>query len=226
MTYPPSYNIWKVPPRRGAPVQLTFGETSYESPDVAEDGRIVVSRVRSQSDIWKFPIDGEPADNSKNGIRITRQTGQVQTASVSPDETEVVFLSDSGGHSNVWVARTSDGAMRPITREFGRGLIAVPFWSPRGDLINFLSTRNSATSDATLWLVKPDGSDPRDLQISGVWVCWSGDGQWLYYSDLKEGVYRIRKLPVTGGEPITVREDKSVVRRLLMVQCCTTVGSS
>ena len=207
MSYPPSYNIWKVPIGRGAPVQLTFGETSYESPDVGKDGRVVVSRVRSQSDIWKFPIDGEPADNSKNGVRITRQTGQVQTVSASPDESEVVFLSDSGGHSNVWAARTSDGAMRPITREFGRGLIAVPFWSPRGDLINFLSSRNSATSDVTLWVVKPDGSDARDLQINGVWACWSGDGQWLYYSDLKEGVFRIRKLPINGGEPVTVLED-------------------
>ena len=57
MTYPPSYNFWMVPLGRGAPVQLTFGETSYESPDVGRDGRVVVSRVRAQSDIWKFPID-------------------------------------------------------------------------------------------------------------------------------------------------------------------------
>ena len=211
MSYPPSYNIWKVPLGHGAPVQLTFGETSYESPDIAADGRVVVSRVRAQSDVWKFPIDGDPADNAKRGVQITRQTGQVQTVSVSPDETEVVFLSDSGGHSNVWAARTADGAMRPITREFGpRGLIAVPLWSPRGDLINFLSSRNSATSDVTLWVVKPDGSDARDLRINGVWACWSGDGQWLYYSDLKEGVFRIRKLPINGGEPVTVRDDNVV----------------
>ena len=211
MAYPPSYSIWRVSTGRGDPLQLTFGETSYESPDIAPDGRVVVSRVRAQSDVWKFPIDGDPADNAKRGVRITRQTGQVQTVSVSPDETEVVFLSDSGGHSNVWAARTSDGAMRPITREFGpHGLIAVPLWSPRGDLINFLSSRNSATSDVTLWLVKPDGSDARDLQINGVWACWSGDGEWLYYSDVREGVFRIRKLPVNGGEPVTVRDDNVV----------------
>jgi Tol biopolymer transport system component len=211
MSYPPSFNLWMVPIAGGSPIQLTFGEISYESPDVGKDERVVVSRVRAQSDVWKFPVEGEPADNAKRGARITRQTGQVQTVSVSPDETEVVFLSDSGGHSNVWAARTADGAMRPITREFGpRGIIAVPLWSPRGDLINFLSSRNSATADVTLWLVKPDGSDPRDLEIAGTWACWSGDGQWLYYSDLEKGAYRIRKLRIDGGEPITVRNDNAV----------------
>ena len=41
----------------------------------------------------------------------------------------------------------------------------MPVWSPQGDLINFLSSRNSPTGDVSLWVVKPDGSDPRDLQI-------------------------------------------------------------
>jgi Tol biopolymer transport system component len=136
MAYPPSYNLWMVPITRGAPVQLTFGEISYESPDVAKDDKLVVSRIRSQSDIWNFPVEGDAADNAKRGVRITRQTGQVQTVTVSPDESEVAFLSDSDGHSNVWAARIADGTMRPVTREFGaRGIVAVPHWSPRGDLL-------------------------------------------------------------------------------------------
>jgi eukaryotic-like serine/threonine-protein kinase len=211
MAYPPSYNLWLVPIGGAAPVQLTFGEVSYHSPDIARDGRCVVSRVRAQSDLWKLPVGGEPADNAKRGQRITRQTGQVQTVSVSPDEKEIVFLSDTGGHSNVWAARITDGEMRPITREFEpRVLVAVPLWSPRGDLITFLSSRNTTTADVTLWTVKPDGSDARDLGLIGVWACWSGDGQWLYYSDLSKGVYRIRKVHSAGGQPVTVREDNAL----------------
>jgi Tol biopolymer transport system component len=211
MSYPASYNLWMVPIGRDAPVQLTFGEVSHESPDSGKDQTIVVSRVRAQSDVWKFPIQGEPSDNARRGLRVTRQTGQVQTVSVSPDETEVVFLSDSGGHSNVWAARVGDGAMRPITREFAASkIIAVPSWSPRGDLINFLSTRNSPMADLSLWVVKPDGTEPRDLAISGAWVCWSSDGEWLYYSVSENGVYHIRKVRIDGGQPITVREDNAV----------------
>ncbi len=210
MAYPATYNLWTVP-FGGAPVQLTFGESSYEFPDMDAHGNLVVSRVRTQSDVWKFPVTGTPADNTSRGIRITRQTGQVQTLSVSPDETEVLFLSDTGGHANVWAARVSDGEMRQITRESDpRVVVAVPLWSPRGDLINFLSSRNSRTYNVTIWLVKPDGSDPRDLGIAGVWTCWSGDGRWLYYSELEKGVYRIRKVQSEGGQPVTVRDDNAV----------------
>ena len=94
-----------------------------------------------------------------------RQTGLVQTVSVSPDESEVVFLSDNGGHANAWTARIADGEMRPVTREFDpRVVVAVPVWSPLGSWINFLSNRNSQTPDVTLWLVKPDerGARPWD----------------------------------------------------------------
>ncbi len=50
---------------------------------------LTTSRRRIQSDIWKVPVDGSPAHNTRRGTRITRQA---QTPSVSPDESEVVDL--------------------------------------------------------------------------------------------------------------------------------------
>ena len=107
-----------VPLDGGSASQLTFGESSYEFPDLRTHGKLVVSRVRAQADVWTFPVTGDPLDNAQRGIRITRQTGLVQTVSSSPDESEVVFLSDNGGHANAWTARIADGEMRPVTREF------------------------------------------------------------------------------------------------------------
>jgi Tol biopolymer transport system component len=210
MNYPALCDLWLFSTAGGPPTQLTFGEFSYEFPDVDGRGNVVVSRVRSQSDVWKFPITDDPAVNARSGVRVTRQTGQVQTLTVSPDETEVAFLSDNGGHANVWVARVSDGEMRPVTRELDpRVIVAVPHWSPRGDLINYLSNRNTS-ADVTLWVVKADGSDPRDLGVVGAWACWSGDGQWIYHSVLEKGVYQIRKVRVDGGQPQIVRDDHAV----------------
>src|SRR5688572_9646572 len=91
--------------------------------------------------------------------------------------------------------------MRPITREFDpRVVVAVPVWSPRGDWINFLTNRNSPTGDVTLWLVRRDGSDTRNLGIPGVWACWSGDGNWLYFSSQLDGEYHLRKVPIEGAQ--------------------------
>jgi Tol biopolymer transport system component len=210
MPYPPTYNLWKIPLDGGDRSQLTFGESSYEFPDLSAQGNLVASRVRSQANVWRFPVDGSPVENVRRATQITRQTGIVQTVSPSPDESEVVFLSDNGGHANVWAARVSDGEMRPITREFDpRVVIAVPIWSPRGDWINFLSNRNSKTGDVTLWLAKADGSELHDLGVIGAWACWSPDGQWLYFSDTGKGAYRIQKVRIDGGQPVLVRDDNA-----------------
>ena len=216
MQYPPSYNLWRIPRAGGPPAQLTFGESSYEFPDAATTGNVVVSRVRAQSDVWKFPVTGAPAENARRGIRVTHQTGQIQTVTVSPDETEAAVLSDNSGHANVWVTRLATGEMRALTRESDpRIVVAVPLWSPRGDWIQFLSSRNSPTfRDVNLWVTKADGSATRDLGVVGVWAAWSGDGQWLYFTDLAQGVYRIRKIRPDGGEAVTVRDDNAVAAAL------------
>jgi eukaryotic-like serine/threonine-protein kinase len=211
MPYPPTYNLWRFPLDGGAPSQLTFGESSYEFPDLGPQGNLVVSRVRAQANVWKFPIGVDPIENVRGGRQITRQTGLVQTVSVSPEESQLVLLSDNGGHANVWSAQVADGEMRPLTREFdARVVVAVPVWSPRGDWINFLSNRNTTTSDVTLWLTTPDGSETRDLGVTGAWACWSIDGRWLYFSDGVDGVYRIRKVPIEGGQPVLVRSDNAI----------------
>jgi Tol biopolymer transport system component len=211
MSYPATFNLWAVPVDGGARSQLTFGEVSYQYPDVDAQGNLVASRVRSQSDVWKFPVTGDPAENARQGVRLTRQTGDVQTLTLSPDEREVAFLSDNGGHANVWIARVADGEMRPLTLETDpRVLVAVPYWSPQGNLINFLSNRSTRSSNVTLWVVNPDGSDPRDLGLEGAWGCWSGDGQWLYYSTLINGLYHIRKVRMSDRQVVDVREDDAV----------------
>jgi serine/threonine protein kinase len=211
MSYPPTYNLWSVPLNGGTRSQVTFGEASYRDPDMNAQGDLVMSRVRSQSDVWKFPITGEPSDNAKRGVRITRQTGEVQTLTLSPDESEVAFLSDNDGHVNVWIARVADGEMRPLTRDVDpKVFVAVPFWSPQSNVLNFISNRNTGTADVTLWVVNSDGSDPRDLGVVGAWACWSADGRWLYYSALEKGIYHIRKVRTEDRQVVDVRQDDAV----------------
>ena len=147
LPYPPTFNLRVVDIDGTDDQQITYGDVSFVEPDVHRSGRLVVCRIRGQSDIWKFPVESSPVENTRNAVQVTRQTGQVQTPSLSPDGSAFVYLSDNGGHGNLWVAQADGTRARQITFETDpRTTIGVPKWSPAGDLIVFITrARNNAT---------------------------------------------------------------------------------
>ena len=205
--YPPLFNLRAVERDGTGDRQLTFGDVSYVEPDVHMSGLVTGSRIRMQSDIWKFPATGTPEENTRRGLRITHQTGMAQTPSVSPDESEVVFLSDSGGHGNLWIARVNGSGVRQITFERNPAIsVGVPVWSPTGNHIVFIVTRPGKTG---LSLVNRDGSGLRELVPVGYQPSWSADGRWVYYSRDSEGTTCAEKVAIDGGPPISVRCDNA-----------------
>ena len=206
MAYPPIFNLRTVSRDGGPERQLTVGDVSYVQPDIVAAGKLFASRIRMQSDIWRFPVIGSPADNVKNGTRITQQTGQVQTPSASPDGQEVVYLSDSGGHVNAWIARVDGAGSRQLTFEHDQAVvIGIPVWSPAGDRIVMIRSRAGTNSE---WLIKPDGSELREVVPRGAGAAWSRDGKWLYYFTSTTESFAttcVDKIPVDGGSAVRVR---------------------
>jgi Tol biopolymer transport system component len=213
--YLPTMHLWLIRPAGGEPQQLTFGEAGDEDPDVDHDGRIVVSRKRMQFDIWKFPVDGDPAENVRRAVRVTHQTGQVQTPTLSPDDRRLAYLSDNGGHGNLWVMELASGETHQITYESGQGVImGVPIWSPDGKFITFATNRPSELGRGIgYWLIHPDGSGLHLAVSEGAWATWSGDSKWLYYAESSPvrdtGSFRMMKAPVDGGSAVQVRSDNA-----------------
>ena len=217
MTYPPVFNLRAVSRAGGPERQLTFGDVSYVQPDIVAASKLFASRVRMQSDIWRFPVAGTPADNVKNGERITHQTGQVQTPSASPDGKEVVYLSDTGGHVNVWVTKVDGSSTRQITFERDPAMvIGIPVWSPAGDRIAIIQSRAGTNIAGAIggaswgseWLINPDGSGLREVVPRGAAAAWSGDGRWLYYytsASASQTSTCIEKIPIDGGPAVLVQ---------------------
>ena len=212
MPYLPALGLWQVRLRDGLVRQVISGEASYASPDVSKSGAILVSRMKLQTDIWRFPIDGSPAENVRRAVRVTRQTGQVLTPTASPDDKEVAFLSDSGGHANLWVVNTETGALRQITYERDpKVAIGVPVWSPDGRTIAFVSSRGNQGWTFGVWLVDSDGSNLRNVANPGLGPAWSQDGRWVYYSTWSGATGKdvaLKKVPVDGGPAVTVRAER------------------
>jgi tricorn protease len=207
MLYLPSFNLWTVGLTGGEPRQLTFGESSYVHPDMRHGSAVIASRVQMQFNIWKYPVDASPVDNVRHATQITHQTGQVQTPSIGPGDKEMVYLSDSGGHGNLWIMKLDSGETRQLTFERDPARpVGVPVWSPDGKHIAFV-IRSTIHLDVDLWLINPDGSGLHKVQETGGSATWSSDGRWLYYNIVKENslVDQIFKVSPEGGEPLVIR---------------------
>jgi serine/threonine protein kinase len=185
---------------------VTPAEVWYEQPDVHDSGLIAAARMRMQFDLWRFPFGREAMDNVRQAVAITRQTGQVLTPTAAPDGDQIAFLSDSGGHANLWVTSMRTGDARQLTFEDGAGeSVGAPVWSPAGDAIAFVSSKGLTGFEFGVWVVNADGSNLRNLATSGLGMAWSPDGRFVYYSDTSARA--LKKIDASGGTPVTVRSE-------------------
>ena len=207
LPYLPPLALWLVPLNGGASRQVSPSDAWYEQPDVhGPAGSVSAARVRIRFDIWSFPFDSNAAANVRRAVLLTRQTGQVLTPSASPDGDHIAFLSDSGGHANLWVMSSRRGDVRQITFENDPAVsVGVPVWSPDGSSIAFVSSKGKTGYEFGAWIVDPDGRNLRNVAKHGLGMAWSPDGRWLYYAETSAGV--LNKVRAAGGPPVRVRNE-------------------
>jgi Tol biopolymer transport system component len=203
--YLPPQSLWEVPFDGGAPRQITPAEVWYEQPDIGADGVIAATRLQLRFDLWGFPFGPDPLTNVRDAQRVTQGGGQVSTPTAAPTG-EIAFLSDNGGHANLWIVAPATGELRQITFEQDPAVaIGAPVWSPDGRSIAFVSSKGRSGFDYGVWLVGPDGANLRNAAEVGLGMAWSPDGSWLYYAENSAGV--LNKVAVSGGAPIRVRDE-------------------
>ena len=204
--YPSTFQLRLAPLGGGQSEQLTFGTESYTHPDIhATSGLLLATRTQLHSALWKVPTTDTPTANARAAVPLTSQTSQVQTPSAGPNG-KLVFLSDSGGHGNLWVTDTERRDPVQITHERNPAVsIGVPVWSPDGSQIAHIRT---TAGNSEQWLVKADGSEARKLLDRGVFASWSRDSAWLYYA-IRDPDFCIERLQVAdpSARPERIRCD-------------------
>jgi Tol biopolymer transport system component len=133
----------------------------------------------------------------------------VYTPSPGPGDREVVYLSDAGGHGNLWIANAQTGEARQVTndRDPTSG-VGVSVWSPDGRYIAYVD-RKPGTWNVDQWIIRADGSDARRVGTDSGWATWTWDGSGLYHAIRLHGLanWRLFKYSVADGQNRVIRED-------------------
>lgn len=125
------------------------------APRFSPDGqKVIMSLLRDDGNSNLFAMDLR----SRNTTRLTSSNAIDTSPSYSPDGSRIVFTSDRGGSTQIYVMN-ADGS-DPHRISFGPGRYSTPVWSPRGDLIAF--TRQTG-GEFSIGVMHPDGTGERIL---------------------------------------------------------------
>jgi Tol biopolymer transport system component len=172
-------------------------------------------RLRSTSD----PVTGELAlvragdlftvrSDGTALTRLTRTRARESAPAWSPDGMRLLFIRETRGNADVFVAGADGRRPRRIT-DTRRANEYTPAWSPDGRRIAFTSNR---TGDYELYVARADGAGVRRLTVDarrgyGSYLpAWSPDGRWIAFSN--------NSRTPENAEIYVVRPDGKGLRRL------------
>lgn len=140
------------------------------------------------------------SSDGSDRVRLTGgQSGFLSAPSWSPDGSQLVFVSDVEGHSDIWVIDVDGSNLRNLTQDEAQD--HSPAWSPDGHWIVFASLRDSLYWE--LYVMRPDGADLQRLtwweDASDLSPSWSPDGTKLTFASKRDGNWEIYTMDRDGG---------------------------
>ena len=161
-------HLWKVAVASKAETRITDGDFSVTDYDVADEGRkIVYLRAPTpllgsgdESEVWTANADGS------NAVQLTKNGVQESNAAISPDGSQVIFISQANAkfetyyNGRLFLAPAAGGAARVLAGETEPLDVDRAVWSKDGRSIYMLVNLGSHEE---LFVVAASGGKPRQL---------------------------------------------------------------
>ena len=189
-----NHSLWSVPfstrdgKTSGPARPLTIGRGRDWQPAVSRDGKLVAyTAIQTTFNLEVVPFDAE-AGRVLGPPRVVTTGNQVSYfMRFSPDGRSVAFESSRGAGRHIWrvdiggepVQLTSD----PKFEE------TFPQWSPDGKTIAFTRHPAQSPNAKTLWLMDPDGANPRQILEGNNLTRWLPDGSGIVYQSLNLEIF-------------------------------------
>ena len=167
---------WEVTEPRGETREISFStdEGTWMTLDVSPDGDWIYFDLMGH--IYRLPAEGGKAEN------LTDSTGIALNfhPAVSPDGSQIAFISDRTGQSNLWVMNADGSDPKQVFKE-GMVRAVTPEWSNDGEYI-FVRRQSLSGGGSGIWMYHKDGGQGVEV-ADGVWPSVSDVDSYLYYYD-------------------------------------------
>jgi serine/threonine protein kinase len=193
---------------------VTNDLTSYDDFSMTADSQTIVAVQREYSmGIW---LTAENDFSTAVGINSKTAPDDGERGVTWTKGGKVVFVSSEGGAQNIWRMNPDGSDPKPLTTDYKVGK-AYPSLSMAGDAITyFYRDSDPVTKEPlpgnTFFQMDSDGQNSRRViahhDVASATA--SANAEWVVYTSRADGVFRIWKAPVTGGEPVRLTDVDSI----------------
>ena len=194
------YTIWRAGLDGGEPQLVVGGAAKLKHPSIARSsGRLTYESWSYEINLWESPIV-DRLDLEGDLITTLRPTVQTSdqwnhSPDLSPDETQMAFISTRSGAAEVWIADRDGSNARQLTK-FGRASMRAPRWSPDGKSILISAAVNGrpdlyvfdAASAAMTRLTEDDEDEMAPA--------WSSDGAAVMFGTRVGGAWQLMRMNI------------------------------
>ncbi len=165
---------------------VTSGGTWYSN------GHRVIATISVKANIDLYDIDID----SGRTQRLTRHSSIDTAPTLSPDNRNLVFVSDRTGREQIFMRDMESGSIYRLT--FDGFSNSDPVWSPDGTRIVFSRSVNGRNQ---IFLMDPFGNDYQQLtfgRYDSEKPTWSPDGRQIVFAADRTGIFKLYVMFVDG----------------------------